>query len=58
MAMHPATVGVPAEVRSCMGRRAEEKPAQLRVAEGRGSLSLGAQGEEEWHRASPGPGAQ
>lgn len=29
--MHPAAVGVPAEVRSCMGMRAEEKQlAQLR----------------------------
>lgn len=36
--MHPAAVGEPAEVRSCMGRRAGEKLVQLRVAGGRGSL--------------------
>lgn len=56
MAMHPAVVGVPAEVRSCMSRRLEKKLAELRVAGGRGSLSLGAPREEKWHRASPGPG--
>ena len=57
MAMHPAAVGVPAEVRSCTGRRAEEELAWLRVAWERGPLYLGARGEEKWHRAILGPGA-
>lgn len=39
--MHPAAVGVPAEVRSCMGRGAQETLAQLRVPRGRESLSSG-----------------
>lgn len=39
--MHPAAVGVPAEVRSCTGRGAQETLAQLRVARGRESLSSG-----------------
>jgi len=55
--MHPAAVGVPAEVRSCTGRRAEEELAWLRVAWERGPLYLGARGEEKWHRAILGPGA-
>lgn len=39
--MHPAAVGVPAEVRSCTARREQEELAQLRVAGGRGSLFSG-----------------
>lgn len=39
--MHPAAVGVPAEVRSCMGRGEQEELAQLRVAGERGSLFSG-----------------
>lgn len=39
--MHPAAVGVPAEVRSCTGKGAQEKLAQLRMAGGRGSLFSG-----------------
>lgn len=39
--MHPAAVGVPAEVRSCTGRGAQEKLARLRMAGGRGSVFSG-----------------
>lgn len=39
--MHPAAVGVPAEVRSCTARGEQEEPAQLRGAGRRGSLLSG-----------------
>lgn len=55
MAVHPAAVGVPAEVRSCTDRGTQETLAQLRGGwEKRISVLWG---EEEWYRASSGPGA-